>query len=957
MKPAIREQGKHLYEFGPFQLDCAERILAKAGERIPIAPKAFDTLAVLIEHRGHVLTKDELMKAVWPDSFVEENNLTQNISALRKVLGEGLGEQAYIETVPKLGYRFVAPVRDVFDESSELQSPSAETRVKVSEEATRGQHEEELTQAAISGQPRAFDSAAQTRFKLLGVTGFVFGLFALGLGAYWFFLGLRPAPIPTTLLKARRSVAVLGFNNLSRNPEAAWLSTALAEMLTTELAAGEQMRAISGEDVARFKLDLKLVETNTLSKATLNQIRNQLGADVTVSGSYIDLAGGSGEQIRFDVQLQDTASGETIGSFAEVGTVKDLFQLVSLTGTSLRTKLGVSGALGTETGELRASIPANSEVARLYSQGLSKLRAFDAPAAQELLTQAVTADPNYALGHSALAAAWSSLGYDQKAETEAKRALDLSENLSRQDHLLIDGRYREMTREWDKAAESYRVLFGFFPDNLDYGLRLSSAQTSAGKGVEALATVDKLRSLPPPMNQDPQIDLAEAVAAESLGDFKKELQTALVAAGKGEMLGERLLLARSRVRQAWALYRLGEPGRSTGVLEDAKRLFDATGDRQGAATALNVMANIFREQGNYAAAKQTGKEALTAFERIGDRRGTAKSLNSIAIIEFEQGHLPAAKQLYERSLAIQREVESKINTAGALGNIAQVLQAEGDLAGARKLTEESVKVFVEVGDRRALGTALGNLGDVLYEQGNLIDAKRTYEDALKIKSDIGYQRGVAFDLAGISRVLAAQGDTGNARKEQEEALAIRNRIGEKHNAASSMLLLAQLALDEEKPSEAERLATPATEQFRNDKSSTDEALGRIILGRALLAEDKHVEAQAAMNRAVALSYASASRPLRFELSLGSAYLKAASSKHVNRSAVEEIERILEASLTEAHRCGYLEYEFRLRLAMGEIDMKYGDQAAGRGRLETLRKETQAKQFAFMTQRAAAALGN
>jgi pimeloyl-ACP methyl ester carboxylesterase/DNA-binding winged helix-turn-helix (wHTH) protein len=107
-----RKQSTRLYAFGPFRLDADERVLF--GERgvVPLTPKAFDTLLALVEDSGHVLGKEELMKRVWPDSFVEENNLAQNISALRKALGEDAGGRKYIETVPRRGYRFVADVRE-----------------------------------------------------------------------------------------------------------------------------------------------------------------------------------------------------------------------------------------------------------------------------------------------------------------------------------------------------------------------------------------------------------------------------------------------------------------------------------------------------------------------------------------------------------------------------------------------------------------------------------------------------------------------------------------------------------------------------------------------------------------------------------------------------------------------------------------------------------------------------
>src|ERR1700746_2948737 len=104
---------KHLYEFGPFHIDTAERLLYRGEELIPLTPKAIDTLLVLIANRGRVVEKDELMKIVWPDTFVEEGALARNVSALRKALGEDNENSQYIVTIPKRGYRFVAPVKDL----------------------------------------------------------------------------------------------------------------------------------------------------------------------------------------------------------------------------------------------------------------------------------------------------------------------------------------------------------------------------------------------------------------------------------------------------------------------------------------------------------------------------------------------------------------------------------------------------------------------------------------------------------------------------------------------------------------------------------------------------------------------------------------------------------------------------------------------------------------------------
>ena len=106
------KQQKHLYEFGPFVLDAGERLLLRDGAPVPLAPKAFDTLVVLVQNGRRLMGKDELMKAVWPDVTVEEGNLSLNVSLIRKALGDSSTEPRYVETVTKWGYRFIAPVRE-----------------------------------------------------------------------------------------------------------------------------------------------------------------------------------------------------------------------------------------------------------------------------------------------------------------------------------------------------------------------------------------------------------------------------------------------------------------------------------------------------------------------------------------------------------------------------------------------------------------------------------------------------------------------------------------------------------------------------------------------------------------------------------------------------------------------------------------------------------------------------
>src|SRR5919202_1852236 len=166
----MSEQISHIYEFGEFRLEPAERVLLRAGRPVPLTPKAFETLLALVQSGGHVVGKDELMRRVWADSFVEEANLARNVWALRKVLGDDGGEHSYIETVPKLGYRFVAPVTELADEDAgvlirrRVRARIVSEEEETSEEPTpRTEVETPATEAAETARPTSALSLAATR--------------------------------------------------------------------------------------------------------------------------------------------------------------------------------------------------------------------------------------------------------------------------------------------------------------------------------------------------------------------------------------------------------------------------------------------------------------------------------------------------------------------------------------------------------------------------------------------------------------------------------------------------------------------------------------------------------------------------------------------------------------------------------------------------------------------------
>ncbi|HVF91583.1 MAG TPA: winged helix-turn-helix domain-containing protein [Blastocatellia bacterium] len=145
------EQISLIYEFGPFRLDANRRLLLRGGKPVPLTHKAFETLAMLVQNNGRIVQKDELMREVWPDTFVEEGSLTRNISVLRKILGEGPSDHQYIETIPKRGYRFVASVRELIKSDSDVEEQS------LSPEAPRQAEEAERSDAPVSSNGSGAD--------------------------------------------------------------------------------------------------------------------------------------------------------------------------------------------------------------------------------------------------------------------------------------------------------------------------------------------------------------------------------------------------------------------------------------------------------------------------------------------------------------------------------------------------------------------------------------------------------------------------------------------------------------------------------------------------------------------------------------------------------------------------------------------------------------------------------
>jgi eukaryotic-like serine/threonine-protein kinase len=899
--------------FGVFEVDLRAAELRKRGIRIKLQEQPFQILSLLLEHPGEVVTREKLRQKLWPaHTFVDfDRSLNKAMTKLRFALGDSAESPRYVETIPRHGYRFLAPVQNYRQEGATSSVVDEPTNGRAPFPHGNGadghvaKHTPRLS--PVSDAPTVFARVGRKRFY--GVAASL-GLFLLGTGAY---LRTRPPVVlGGSMVSPRLSVAVLGFKNLSGEAQEAWLSTALSDWLMTELTAGEQLRAIPAESVARMKMELPLPDVDSLGAESLVRIRKNLGTDLVVVGSYAKVGESADGPIRVDLRLQDTRSGETIGAISEVGTEAHLLDLVSRTGQHLREKLGLRAVTDKEAAEVAIALPSKAEAAKPYSEGLAKLRIFDSLAARDLLQKAVTTEPDFALSHAGLATAWAQLGYDENARAEAKQAFDRSRNLSRAERLLVEGRYREMSRDWGRAIEIYRALFDFFPDNLDYGLALANAQYYANRWKDELETTAALRQLPAPLRDDPRIDLAETDAARSLGDSKTAEAALARAAEKARAAGASLLLARARREQAWLFENSGKQDQVEGAIREAKQLYLAANDRQGVAAAATL-------------------EAI-ALERQGDYLG--------------------AKKKYEESLGIYRVTGNKISLSSEYDNLGDILLYLGDLTGAGRSYAEALATYRELGDQNGAALAKLGLGDVFLAQGKHSEAKAAYEEALEICRQLGNRSREASALADLSTLQRLAGDAVTARQNEAAAIAIFESIGDKSEAEHARMQTAALLLDEGKSGEAATIAEHAIVIFDETKAGRYAAEGKLLIAQACLAQGHISEAKKNVDDVMKSAKDSHDQELELNAAIAAARIQAASGSVHD---VSESKRQLNRSVVDAIAAGFADVAFEARLALGQVELNSGSLAAGRARLEALEKDSRVAGLVIAAQKASAAL--
>jgi DNA-binding winged helix-turn-helix (wHTH) protein/tetratricopeptide (TPR) repeat protein/TolB-like protein len=942
---------RNLFRFGLFEADPVGCTLTRNGARVKIQDQPFRLLVLLLERPGEVVTREQLREALWPEgTHVDfDGSLNVILKRLRAALDDDPDNPRFIETIPRRGYRFIAPV-----------SATDKTSEAVPREAALPAPSPLQTAHHVTARGATTDQPAPLRQKrrllIYGTSAVSFLLLAV---AAWLMWGVRFTDFARShflsgspQVPMRRSVAVLGFKNLSGHTEDAWMGTALSEMLSTELAAGEKLRLISGEDVANLRMASPWSQTDTLDRGTTARIRSALNSDVLVLGSYMVIGTGDRGQLRLDVRMQNAKTGEILTEIAEVGGTQDLFRLVSRTGAQLRSRLGVEELQGPEEAAVIAALPLDPEAARFYALGVTKLRQFDALAAKDLLEQAAAADPKFSLVHAMLAQAWAQLGYGQKRREEAKKALDLATDLPRAQRMLVEGEYYESLGKQEGAASVYHALFAIFPDNIDYGLRLTSVLTVSGHGNRAMEAIRQMRALPPPASDDPRLDLAQA---RLIGDKSKQLTLIRSAINKSSLESKKLVYALAKKEECLVLNYTEHPEQASASCQDAYDVFMSAGNRSAAADCLRMMADTQGTQGHLEQAIATYQQALNMLEGLGEDAKTGAILNNMAIGFENEGKLDRAEQLYRKARVHFQLAGNRDNECTALGNIADILYLRGNLGGAEKLYQEALQITASL-ENGEPGYLLYRLADLRLVQGRVQDARHLAQqaiDAYPATNGVYQYRTGAMIVFG--ETLKAGGDLAGARSQFEQTLAIRQKMGALELVAENQVELASLAIEEGHPGQAEPLLRAALAEFEKEKSDPNASSAYTLLSRALLMQGKLDEARKAVARGADLSLTSSDPALKLPAQIQQARVEMTGAA-VSKSSLVMGHQRLQSIIATARRHGYHNLEYEARLASCELELKTNSSLAHK-HITALASETRSLGLELLARRAEGAMSS
>ncbi|MGO9561333.1 MAG: winged helix-turn-helix domain-containing protein [Candidatus Korobacteraceae bacterium] len=448
------------FRFGAFRLYPTEHLLLREEAAVPLAPKAFDILLYLVQNSGHLVKRDVLMEAIWPDSFVEETNLTVNISLLRKALETG--DQPYIETIPRKGYRFTAEVTECEEDGEKYQksnedvmSPSVgdpASAAAVAMSPSVGAQPADAVAAGSATVPAAAVrevsvTPAPWRTSASRILVITIVLIALAIGL--FYLGSHWKSHAPTVSAAERSIAVLPFRPLVTNAEDEYLGMGLTDALITRLGT---VHRIIVRPVGAVRKYAKADDPIAAGR--------QLAVQSVLEGSIQREP--AEDKIRVTVRLLRVSDGEVLWATKFDQKFTDMFSVEDSISQAVADRLTVN-LTGEEQKQLLRPFTGNSDAYQLYLKGRyfwNKRTVDGVKKSIDYFQRAIQADPNYALAYAGLADSYAmagSYGYSilppqqamPLAEAAAAKALAIDDSLA-EVHASLG--YIKFTYDWDWAG-------------------------------------------------------------------------------------------------------------------------------------------------------------------------------------------------------------------------------------------------------------------------------------------------------------------------------------------------------------------------------------------------------------------------------------------------------------------------------------------------------------------------
>lgn len=454
------ENSPKIYAFGPFRLDVAERRLLRDGEPVMLTPRLFDLLALLVENHGHLMEKEKLLKALWPDSFVEEANLNVNISALRRALGESPTEWQFIETVPRRGYRFVAPVSELVPDT--FTAPESSVIADL----------EESSLPVVPPLGIKQSEKRHGRWVLWSIALFV--LLIAVLLVSWRFThrsnSTTAAPVKT--------LAVLPFRPLTGVSTDPALEIGMADALITRLSNSQQIMVRPTSSVLRYAG----TETNALTAG------RELEVDAVLEGRIQR----ADNRIRVTVQLLRV--GEAAPIWAE--TFDDYFTNIFAVQDSISEKMATALAMhlsGNARQLMTKRSTESTEAYELYMQGRYLHFKYKFDEALKFFQAAVEKDPEYPLAYTGLALNYVALAtttsnrqeFTDKALEAANKAVSLDSELDEAHNALGWVKYLALW-DWTGAEQEFQRALQLNPNSSQAHINYATLLSILGRHDQAL---------------------------------------------------------------------------------------------------------------------------------------------------------------------------------------------------------------------------------------------------------------------------------------------------------------------------------------------------------------------------------------------------------------------------------------------------------------------------------------